>query len=233
MASVIPEIAWSARPAFWIMSHDVQPSPIASDALAAALPSSPPAGQGLRRWPAAANGRSEATGHARDSVTPQKSGLSGRFHGPATDSRPRPARWNRPSRSRQAPGFSPPPPGLPRATPSRDIRKQAGAHRAARAGRKHQADHVSCQASPAANDQPGHSPPPACAVPRMYLASTSRTCAATGRRPAPRPCRGIRFCMSVRFIDLKVLDLTSTCGRRWCGTSPGCPPITRPWSRGP
>src|SRR6266496_3205902 len=51
------------------MSHDVQLSPAASHSPAATLPSSPSAEQSLRRQPAAADRRTEATGQARDIAT--------------------------------------------------------------------------------------------------------------------------------------------------------------------
>src|SRR6266567_2043748 len=64
------------------MSHDIQLSPAASHPPAATRPSPPSAGQSPRRQPAAADGRTEATGQARDTATPQKSALSG--HCPAS-----------------------------------------------------------------------------------------------------------------------------------------------------
>jgi hypothetical protein len=139
------------------MSHDVQLNPAASHSPAATRPSPPSAGQSPRRQPAAADGRTEATGQARDIATPQKSGLRGHISPPCHGFPGRNRRGgNRPSRSRQAPGL---PPAAP--LPSGFSRRSTipplpaggrGGGQAARANRRHR--RTALPAGPAGHSQP-------------------------------------------------------------------------------
>ena len=74
VASVVPECAWSARRTFWIMSHEVQLNPAASNSPAATQHSRLRLGSHLGPPAVAADGRAEATGQADTWALPQISG---------------------------------------------------------------------------------------------------------------------------------------------------------------
>ena len=175
----------------WIMSHDVQLNPAAPILLPPPChltPSSPSAEQPLRRRRAVAHRRTEAAGQARDSATPQKSGLCSHFSWHARDPGRDRRRGGTDSHGHaRFPAFSPQPRLEPRRGPG--IARRADARQAARTDRLdrlYQAHRVTCRASPAAACQPGllTAIGPRCTsdVPAFYL---TWTCAAVGWRPAP------------------------------------------------
>ncbi len=98
------------------------------------------------------------------------------FHGPATDSRPRPARWHRSARTPpQVPGF-PPRPSAARREPT--VLEGAPRYLPSRSSRSPPAKLLTATGRRCTSDAPG-----------IDLAQTR---AATGRRPAPRPRRSIQ-----------------------------------------
>jgi hypothetical protein len=165
------------------MSQEVQLSPATSNAPIVTLPSPAPAGTSPKRplpQPLTAPARQDS----RLTVTPQKSGLSGHFHGSALPRIPgrHRARWNRSSRSRQVLGLPPCRPGL---DPPR--RGPASVRRARRSARRR--EYTACSRRTAL-PQPARPRPAGQTtdrhrhdVPPMYLASTSRG-------PALPPVRG-------------------------------------------
>jgi hypothetical protein len=175
VASVVPECAWSARRTFWIMSHQVQPSPAASNSAADTL-----------RSPAALG-----TSQRRTTVTPWKSAFSGYFHRPATD--PRQGRTRNvavtdhplttPALLPVAPEPQPPRHGPP--TPANGLMPTLHAAGARQLPR---------ESAQLRSDGPLVTPD----RPAMYPGGTCRgpptDPAPPPRRPAQRPRRRIRFC---------------------------------------
>jgi len=94
------------------MSQEVQPSPATSNAPIVTLPSSASAGHVTEAPAAAAAHRTGQAGQPPDCHTSEIRFERPILHGPATGSRPTPARWNQSSWSRQVPDLPPRRPGL-------------------------------------------------------------------------------------------------------------------------